>query len=474
MANLTKFFHWYKRYKVRAQDMNDFQDAMVEVARGLGEGGFGSVVLDGMEVAPVSGMLVAVSGGITTGPSGYLGVSDGVFLDCSAASGTSMPRRSIIVARPNLVDTDLINSPTAPFTQVPLRQEQDISIVLIEGTPAQSPEYPAKLANDVVLAGIRMPASGVTLSTDVIDFEARECVGASSLIHKNQVHYDDRLMPTRGSATVMRVKPSQTVGSGPIGLSYPGRSIPSIFPKSAGAFNPADTLIDFGTGAITGGDETTSDFTPTIPTAENSIICEVSLLEDDTLSFRYGTQGTRAQCLTAIRNQTRDGSAGSLSSAGFSFPIAYAVVNSHGGAISDIDVIDARPFFGAGGAAAQLKQSIANNQSSAADVTVFPAWKRTQVVELRFMYQAMRSSATGSLMQSGAVYLGYNSASSGWQVTKNPVHDLADDQPIDVVDFSVASTANPDEYKLQYRTSNLGGSGYAGTLRITDIQRIMA
>jgi hypothetical protein len=350
MANdSTSFFYWYRRYKVRAVDMTAFQTAMTETARGLGEGTHGAAVLRGFEVVPVSGYMLAVSGGITTAASGYLGVmNSGVVLDATAAATGALPCRSLVVTTPVLTDANTINSPTAPFNQVPLNQLQQMEVRLIPGTPALNPAYPAKGANDVIVCGI-MAASGIAaITAPMLDFEARESIGANSLIAQNQVHFDDRLRPYRNSAKVMGVKPSQSTAPKPIGFAYPGRSTPSLYPLSGGLFTDADSFVDFSTGTISGGDTTSSSFTPTVPTGNGCIVCSVTLSTDDELHFSYGTQGTLDECLDSIRNQIMSGP-GSIATPDGNYPLAYVIVTSAGGSFSDIQIIDARAFLSSGG-----------------------------------------------------------------------------------------------------------------------------
>lgn len=353
--NANAFFYWYRRYKVRAVDMNAFQAAMVETARALGEGVVGAAVLRGFAVTPVSGFSLSVAPGIANAASGYLEVmNDTVVLDASDAVDPSLPCRSLLVATPELVDANFINSPTVPMAQVPLNQLQKATVQLLVGTPASNPEYPAKGPNDVILAGIIAPAGATSLVQSMLDYEVRDSIGVNSLIGQNQVRFDDRMRPYRFAAKILGIKPSQNIGSAPFGFSYPGRLTPSLFPLNAGSFNPADTFVDFSTGAISGGDTTTPAFTPVVPAANNSVICMVTLAQNDTMRFNFGDPtGTFDQCVAAIRNQQFTGP-GSMPILDGNFGIAYAIITSFGGVISDIQVLDGRPFLGSGAAAAKF------------------------------------------------------------------------------------------------------------------------
>ena len=359
MANdLTKFFYWYRRYKVRAQDMTEFQTAMVETSRAIGEGVVGSSVLKGFSVTPVGGLVISVDPGIAIAASGYTQVlGTTIQLDVSSAATGSSPCRSLVVARPVLVNSDYINSPTAPFNSIPLRQVQSTEVSLITGIPNDNPEYPSKESNDVILCGLIIPPGTANLDTSMLDFEVRDSIGVNSLIAQNQVRFDDRLRPYRLSNSTVGIKPSQNIGSAPLGFAYPGRLSPSRYPLSGGIFIGSDSFIDFSAGIISGADTTTPSFTPTIPTGNNSIVCSVTLTLTDTLNFTYGTEGGFAQCLMSIRNQVYNG-AGSLPVQDGNFPVAYVIITSRGGIFSDVHVVDTRAFLGSGAAAAKYKREI--------------------------------------------------------------------------------------------------------------------
>lgn len=360
MANDSNvFFNWYKRYKVRAQDMTEFQEGMSENARGISEGIMGAAVLRGYEVIPNGGLSLSVGAGISTAATGYLGIiNNSVTLDVTSAAASGLPCRSLVVITPDLTDSDLINSPTIPFTQVPLKQLQKAKISLISGTPSSAPDYPAKGVNDVIICGLMIPAGTAIVTTTMLDFEVRESIGVNSLIAQNQVRFDNRLRPYRSAPKILGVKPSQNIGSSSLGFSYPGRLTPSLFPLNAGLFNPQDTFVNFQTGVISGGDTTTPAFGPNIPLSNNSLVCVVTLTQQDTLKFNFGdATGTYAQCLSSIQNQIFSGP-GSLPAPDGNFGIAYVILTSINGSLSDVQVFDGRPFLGSGAAAAKFQNEV--------------------------------------------------------------------------------------------------------------------
>jgi microcystin-dependent protein len=292
-------------------------------------------------------MFVEVSEGIASGPSGYLHVVNEVTFEVdTAATGT---RLDLVVVRPNLVDNTFITNPTNPFQQVPLRTLQGSEVVVIQGVESTSPEYPSKLAGDVALFGVRVAVGQTALSMDDIDLEARDLIGKNSFFQQDAAKYDDRLRPYRSTANTLGLKPSQLEPPFARVFSYVNRNAPSIFPKNvSGEYNPADTFLNFETGAITGGDEASANFTPTIPTSGNFIVASVGIDTDDEIQVRYGTQGTRAQCLSGVVNQVASG-AGSVLIANNVKLVAFVVIGSaNGTAITELGFFDSRGVFGIG------------------------------------------------------------------------------------------------------------------------------
>lgn len=111
-------------------------------------------------------------------------------------------------------------------------------------------------------------------------------------------------------------------------------------------------------------------------------------------------------------------------------------------------------------------QSIANNQSSAADVTCVPNFDKTVVATIEFLFKIVRTSSGGTLIQRGRAYIDYDPVNNAWL---DPVIDYTGDDA--GVTFSVAAVSG-NAFKLQYISDNKGGTSYSGTLRVTDIKQI--
>lgn len=127
---------------------------------------------------------------------------------------------------------------------------------------------------------------------------------------------------------------------------------------------------------------------------------------------------------------------------------------------------------GGGAVAPTVSMTVSNNQTAAADVTGFPVFLTTVVRGIEFLYQVVRHTSSEDLLQTGRVYLSWNPNTSAWRVTKVSAGDIDEDDAIDVIDFTVVTTGVANTYKLQYQTSNMAGSSYSATLRITDIKKI--
>lgn len=116
-----------------------------------------------------------------------------------------------------------------------------------------------------------------------------------------------------------------------------------------------------------------------------------------------------------------------------------------------------------GGRATRLLQVVANNQASAADVTGFPQFDKATVKAVEFLYDILRRTDTGHVQETGRCFMSWDSEDSLWKISPLSVGDDAD------VDF-FAAVVSGTNYKLQYKSSNISGSSYAGNLRISDIK----
>lgn len=340
-------YNWRHRYLVDETSLQNMQTALVDLPRGTFEGLTGAAVLKGFEASLPGGLQVAAASGIAVAASGYLdAVGTSTTLTLTApASGT---QKCLIVVSPNPTPQNPIPDPMNANSTWNLQTLQAAVVKVITGVASNSaPAYPSKGDNDTILFGVRLVAGQVALASTDIDYNVRETIGKNSQINQNVNRHDDRLRPyTGGLATgLLGIKPSQLPAPNPPCFSHVVQGQPSIFPKaSGGAYNgdAGDTFLNFKTGAITGADQSTSAFTPTVPTAGNSIVASVGITASDTLVVAYGVQGTRAQCLAGIKNQQTTG-AGAVTILTQAKLLAFVVVTSSDGTnATELDYVDAR------------------------------------------------------------------------------------------------------------------------------------
>ncbi len=356
MNDSVPLYNFYRRYLWNETDFGNWQDGMVQEARGVLEGLVAAAVLSGYDVAPSGATLACtVQPGIASAPSGYMGVVNSVSLASMQTADGTNPRRDLIVLRPVLTANTQIARPTAPFDPVYLRTLQQAAVVVISGTAAASPVYPSTQANDVVLAGVRVAASVTSLAQTDIDYSVRDTPGKNSRFQEAQAKYDRRLRPYLSTSQVLGIKPSQLFeGNNWRSFVYISPSTASRYPQDgAGNIQNIDATLNFQSGVVAGGDALSPDFSPTIPTANNCIVATVAIDTSDNVHVTYGTVGTRAQCFAAIYNQTQAGAGAIAAPPTTMFVVAFVVVSSKDGSnVTELDLVDARTPFAFSGAAA--------------------------------------------------------------------------------------------------------------------------
>ncbi len=322
---------------------------MIALCRSAFEGLFSGAVMSGLSPTPGATLHVNIAAGIAIGPTGYLMVQNDITALTFVAPGSNT-RKDLVVIRPLLTNASPITRPTSPFDTVYLTTLQDCQVVVIAGTSAASPVYPAIVAGDIVLCGVRIATGQTTFVASDFDLEVKDLYGKNSDFQQNFGKYDDRLRPFRSAFNVLGLKPSQLSAPHPKAFTYVNQTAPSIFPNDgAGNYVDGDTLLNLLTGAITGSDGLSADFTPSIPAAGNWINATVALKTDDTLSVTYGTAGTRAQCVAGILNQ-KTTAAGCVGLPTNQKIICFLTVYSSDGAtINEFEITDARSLSAVAG-----------------------------------------------------------------------------------------------------------------------------
>lgn len=163
-----KIFQWYQKYIVKAADLTNVVTWLRGMSEGTFEGLTGAAILKGLKVTPSSGLTVNVEAGIAVDPNGRIIVIDAA--TATFASPVGNPAKSLLVARPKLTDTTLIPEPINPTNSVYLYKKFEYDLVIINGTPASTPSYPATQANDVILMGVKLTAGHSTIAVSDLDF----------------------------------------------------------------------------------------------------------------------------------------------------------------------------------------------------------------------------------------------------------------------------------------------------------------
>lgn len=160
-SDLRKFF-FYQKYIWNPEDFENMETWMYGSIEGLAEGAHGGAVLSGLRVLPSSGLTVNIDPGIACSPLGRI-VVQAAAAQATLGSPAGNPARSLVVLRPKLTEATDIPEPLNPSNMVPLHEKLEHDIVVINGTPAASPVYPATQSGDIVLMGFRLNASHSTI-----------------------------------------------------------------------------------------------------------------------------------------------------------------------------------------------------------------------------------------------------------------------------------------------------------------------
>lgn len=163
-------YNFYMDYIWSPTDFANLQGWLQAEYRGIALGFTGNqaAVLQGCLCSPDGGLNVTVGSGICVDSNGRISVVTGGTASLSSPSGN--PANSLIVIRPTLTDLNQIPEPDSPLTNVPLYEGLTYSIVVINGTPGATPSYPSTQANDIVIAGLLIPAAATTITQSMFDF----------------------------------------------------------------------------------------------------------------------------------------------------------------------------------------------------------------------------------------------------------------------------------------------------------------
>lgn len=169
---VIQLFNFYRRYRWRAADFTVFQQTIVDLMGGLLEN-----YLAGGVFTPVSFSYATMN--LTVNPLAGSS-SDGYLFLVQSAQVVAIPipastsRWDLIVVRKNQDNENFITRPTSPADSVPLNQLQDTSLVRIAGVESGAPSYPAVVAGDIIVCGVKVTSITSVLSASNIDLSQQD------------------------------------------------------------------------------------------------------------------------------------------------------------------------------------------------------------------------------------------------------------------------------------------------------------
>jgi hypothetical protein len=107
----------------------------------------------------------------------------------------------------------------------------------------------------------------------------------------------------------------------------------------------------------------------------------------------------------------------------------------------------------------QASQAIADN-TGPADVTGL-VFDKANVIAARILFHIERRDDGQSAMESGVIFVAHDSEADAWSISTQTYHGDAE------TTFSITSLG-----QVRYTSNNFGGTGYAGTMRFTEITTV--
>lgn len=175
MANTDlRLFNFYDQYIWQAADFANLQLWLYDFAAAIGEGLGGNAVLSGLGCQASGGLTVQVNPGLGFSTGGGDDSQGQICLlsnsgQVTVAGNNTNPLASLIVLRPIQVAETLIPEPLNPTNNVPLHSSLRCQLVVLAGTPAALPQYPATQAGDIIVTGVIVPAGASSITNSNLD-----------------------------------------------------------------------------------------------------------------------------------------------------------------------------------------------------------------------------------------------------------------------------------------------------------------
>ena len=172
--NDIRQFNFYYGYLWNQVDFANLQGWIYDSVQGVANGAFGSSSLTGLAVTAPGTMALNVTNGIGVNASGRLLVNTATQNSPAFASPAGNPAYSLLVLRPNDTDGTPVPSPSDPTQSVNLHHFLGATLAVINGTPAATPSYPAALANDIILCGVKLTSGQASITSASLDYSVAQ------------------------------------------------------------------------------------------------------------------------------------------------------------------------------------------------------------------------------------------------------------------------------------------------------------
>lgn len=172
--NQFEFFNFFTRYRWRPEDFEAFEN-LTRFMTQAGNRFASESVVRGYSFSSATGFSLTVAAGLAFDLNGFpLHKSSSTSGISVSAPTVGESRWTLIVARKKTTDINPIQEPTNPSNTVFLNTTEETEIVAINGVLDANPVYPAKLAGDVILMGLKLPSGASEILSTYVDYSVTE------------------------------------------------------------------------------------------------------------------------------------------------------------------------------------------------------------------------------------------------------------------------------------------------------------
>ena len=198
-AQTFDFFKFYEDYLWTHANFETFQDSGKKYSEAGFREAFKEKVIKGLGFAGSLNYDITVDiGGAVDSAGRVLSLTSQEDITPAVTPDVSNGVYSLLVIRRKVDLINLIDEPLNPTNQVPLNERQSSELVVVDGTPAVNPVYPAKQAGDVILFGLKMPLNTSSFTSAMVDYSVSEYIGPNEDLLKSIIGYDAVVSKSRG------------------------------------------------------------------------------------------------------------------------------------------------------------------------------------------------------------------------------------------------------------------------------------